>query len=95
MPPLPKRKALGGLENVHAKPSKQPRLDAFFLPRVPPQARPVAGRDETTTTGKEESSTTSKPTLSDEQQAVLGTVVDEGRSIFFTGSAGSLAIPLF
>lgn len=98
MPPLSKRKALGSLEHTEAKHTKQPRLDAFFLPKVSPDARPVAGRDVITPSGQTKSlamkrqlpaqNGVTSPTLSDEQKAVLSMVVDEGRTIFFTGSAG-------
>lgn len=98
-----KRKALGSLENVGTKAVKQPRLDAFFRPKAPDGAqagaRPGASQAEATRADEAKSSTTtgrhrsdyksvSGPKLSEEQKAVLRMVVDEGKSIFFTGSAG-------
>lgn len=97
---LAKRKAVESLEKLHNKPTKQPRLDAFFLPvrdagTTSDQARPAVPPITTKSTAC--SATKSKvevgPRLSDEQKNVLRIVVEEGKNVFFTGSAGSSAPP--
>ncbi|KAF8124356.1 hypothetical protein EV363DRAFT_711455 [Boletus edulis] len=57
-------------------PSKQHKIDAFFTPRV--SLSTTCGTDKTTSVAK----------LSEEQLAVLQLVMEEGKSVFFTGSAG-------
>lgn len=95
MPYLPKRKAVGNPEDARSKPSKQPRLDAFFLPARAAGVNPPAGQGLPLTTVKkavvpiDAARVESGPRLSDEQKAALRLVVEEGRSVFFTGSAGS------
>lgn len=90
-----KRKALELPETLRNKPTKQPRLDAFFLParaagittaQASPRHPPSSAKKKipSLTTPKVESG----PRLSDEQKNVLRMVVEEGRSVFFTGSAG-------
>lgn len=93
-----KRKAVESLEKVHSKPTKQPRLDAFFLParaagptniQASPALSPITSKSRacSVTNSKIEAG----PRLSDEQKNVLRMVVEEGKSVFFTGSAGSSA----
>lgn len=99
MPPLPKRKTLDSLEVERNKPSKQPRLDAFFLPARAAGATAHTGQIPLSTTANKNiaaspsANVESGPKLSHEQEAVLSMVVDEGRSVFFTGSAGSSGFP--
>ena len=56
---------------------KQPKINAFFTPRV--SLSTTCGTDKTTSVAK----------LSEEQCGVLQHVVEEGKSVFFTGSAGA------
>jgi hypothetical protein len=56
---------------------KQPKINAFFTPRVPLST--TCGTDKTTSVAE----------LSEEQRGVLQRVVEEGKSVFFTGSAGA------
>ncbi|KAG8215125.1 hypothetical protein J3R82DRAFT_8587 [Butyriboletus roseoflavus] len=60
-----------------SNPSKQPKINAFFTPRVSLSA--TCGTDITTSVAK----------LSEEQRSVLQFVVEQGKSVFFTGSAGA------
>ena len=57
--------------------TKQPKINAFFTPRV--SLSTTCGTDKTTSVAK----------LSEEQRGVLQLVVEEGKSVFFTGSAGA------
>ena len=73
-----KRKSEDVLDTL--KPEKQSKIQAFFTPRVPLSA--TCGADQTTSVAK----------LSDEQNQVLQMVVEEEKSIFFTGSAGECTV---
>lgn len=95
-----KRKAVESLETLRNKPTKQPRLDAFFLParaagttnaQVSPGVPPSTAKKTVTSTTKLQLEP--GPRLSDEQKNVLRMVVEEGRSVFFTGSAGLFGPP--
>lgn len=79
-----KRKSTGDIDEGRAKAPKQPRrtLETFFSPQVPASSTP----DEVT--GKIE-----HVSLNDEQIRVLKMVVQEEKNVFFTGSAGALAVP--
>ncbi|CAK5262448.1 unnamed protein product, partial [Mycena citricolor] len=72
-----KRKSDSGLPSTSKNPPKKPRqtLDSFFAPRV--LAPASAHADDRRPVA-----------LNSEQAAILRQVVDEGRSVFFTGSAG-------
>ena len=80
-----KRKSTSTLEDTPS--AKQPRLtiDSFFTPKVTVQVGSgldgMAGGVE----GK-----VLDVVLSDEQMRVMRMVVEEGKNIFFTGSAGTL-----
>jgi hypothetical protein len=90
-----KRKSTGSLESTAAaKTLKKPRrsldttpskpvktIDSFFSPQVP--ARP---------TKEETKCSQSFVSLSAEQTRVLRMVVDEGKNVFFTGSAGQTCL---
>lgn len=56
---------------------KQPKISAFFTPRV--SLSITCGTDKTTSVSK----------LSEEQRRVFDLVVEEGKNVFFTGSAGA------
>lgn len=92
---LQKRKIVDSIEDVRKRPLKQPRLDAFFSPVRAAESTALADPGLPQTTGKGvvvsafKSKPNSIPKFSDEQKAVLRMVVEEGRSVFFTGSAGS------
>lgn len=60
--------------------SKQPKINAFFTPRV--SLSTTCGTDKTTSVAN----------LSEEQCRVLQLVVEEGKSVFFTGSAGARSV---
>lgn len=79
-----KRKSTGGLEETKTKAAKQPRktLDAFFAPQVLKHA--VQQDDEKV--AREYIG------LNAEQIKVLKMVVEEEKSVFFTGSAGESVI---
>jgi hypothetical protein len=68
--------------------AKQPKstLDAFFSPKV--SVRLGCGLDGITGDAKEK---VLDVVLSDEQVRVMKMVVDEGKNIFFTGSAGTFS----
>ncbi|KAH7924183.1 hypothetical protein BV22DRAFT_1047643 [Leucogyrophana mollusca] len=76
-PKAPSKKRKSGDDLDALKASKQPKLDSFFTPRV----------SLSTTCGAEKKMFVAK--LSDEQNKVLRMVMDEGKSVFFTGSAGT------
>ena len=65
------------LENPSSHPPKQPKINAFFTPRV--SLSTTCGTDKTTTVAK----------LSEEQNRVLQLVLEERQNVFFTGSAGA------
>ncbi len=74
------RKRKSAADTETPKPTKLAKtLDAFFSP--------LATIHTTTATSKGE---VARIHLNIEQTAVLKMVVDEGRSVFFTGSAGTL-----
>lgn len=73
-----KRKSEDALDTL--KKEKQSRIQTFFTPRVSLSA--TCGADQTTSVAK----------LSDEQNQVLQMVVEEEKSVFFTGSAGERAV---
>jgi hypothetical protein len=68
--------------------AKQPKstIDAFFSPKV--SVRLGCGLDGVTGDAKEK---VLDVVLSDEQMRVLKLVVDEGKNVFFTGSAGTFS----
>ncbi|EIW76538.1 hypothetical protein CONPUDRAFT_157726 [Coniophora puteana RWD-64-598 SS2] len=72
-----KRKSTGPADGDASAKKKQPRLDSFFAPRVELSA--TCGTDKKTHVAQ----------LSDEQNAVLRMVLDDEKSVFFTGSAGT------
>lgn len=76
-----KRKSTGSIDKDAGHESKRPRntLDAFFSP--------VATKSLTNDKGAKDT-----VTLNDEQKEVLRMVVDEGKSVFFTGAAGELQL---
>lgn len=97
---LEKRKAVDSLVKSHNKPTKQPRLDAFFLPAraagtTTAQASPglTPNSADKTVTSPTKSRFEPGPRLSDEQESALRMVVEEGKSVFFTGSAGTSGPP--
>ena len=75
-----KRKSDSSISSSKSGLNKKPRqtLDAFFAPRV----SVLSGNS------KEKNLVT----LNEEQRKVLRLVVDEGKNVFFTGSAGALLI---
>lgn len=73
-----KRKSGDDLDAIKAV--KQPKINSFFTPRV--SLNTTCGTDKTTSIAK----------LSDEQNEVLHMVLEEGKSVFFTGSAGKLRL---
>lgn len=81
-----KRKSTGSTSNESNKNAKRPRntLDAFFSPRIP---APDASNDK--------NSAKETVTLNDEQRRVLRMVVEEEKSVFFTGAAGEYESVLF
>ncbi|KAI0786939.1 PIF1-like helicase-domain-containing protein [Abortiporus biennis] len=76
-----KRKSTGGIDDQKPKPAKQPRktLDSFFAPQVLASGCP---KDEKATTREHVA-------LNEEQIKIMKMVVEEGKNIFFTGSAGT------
>lgn len=75
--------------------TKKPRvtLDNFFAPKISVSVIPNVGIDGVASAGKGDKGKGQggmKVDLSVEQWNVLRMVVDEGRSVFFTGSAGEL-----
>ena len=81
-----KRKSTGGIDEGKTKPAKQPRktLDAFFNPQV--QVTSLSGAS----TGEgEQKLIVGHVELNEEQRRVLTMVVDEEKSVFFTGAAGA------
>jgi hypothetical protein len=81
-----KRKSQGA--SAGSRNAKQPKLtiDAFFSPKV--SVRIGCGLDGITGDAKEK---VLDVVLSDEQVRVMKMVVDEGKNIFFTGSAGTFS----
>ena len=78
-----KRKATGGhgaagKEDAEARNKRRKTLEAFFAPQV---ACPSSS--------KNEKSPTERVALNSEQTRVLQMVVEEGKSVFFTGAAGT------
>lgn len=69
-----------GLDKPLNHPSKQPKINAFFNPRI--SLSTTCGTDKTTSVAK----------LSEEQCSVLQLVVEEGKNVFFTGSAGPCSL---
>ena len=80
-----KRKSTSALEDTRS--AKQPKLtiDSFFTPKVTVQVG--SGLDGVAGGVKEK---VFDVVLSDEQMRVLRMVVEEGKNVFFTGSAGRL-----
>jgi hypothetical protein len=80
-----KRKSTSALEDTRS--AKQPKLtiDSFFTPKVTVQ---VGSGIDGVAGGIEEK--VFDVVLSDEQMRVLRMVVEEGKNVFFTGSAGTL-----
>lgn len=74
-----KRKSTSNDDDDDKLSSKQPKINAFFTPRV--SLSTTCGTDKTTSVDK----------LSEEQNTVLQLVVEEGKNVFFTGSAGVFA----
>ena len=79
-----KRKSQGALPDPRS--TKQPKLtiDTFFSPKV--SVRVGSGLDGVAGDAEEK---VLDVVLSDEQVRVLRMVVDEGKNVFFTGSAGT------
>jgi hypothetical protein len=79
-----KRKSQDALPG--ARSTKQPKstIDAFFSPKV--SVRLGSGLDGVTGTSEDK---VLDVVLSEEQVRVLRMVVDEGKNVFFTGSAGT------
>ncbi|CAL1710116.1 unnamed protein product [Somion occarium] len=75
-----KRKSTGGIDDAKTRPTKQPRktLDTFFSTEVLASPKP-----------KDEDGTREYVGLNKEQVRVLRMVVEEEKSVFFTGSAGT------
>ncbi len=80
-----KRKSQGAL--LDARSAKQPKLtiDSFFSPKV--SVRVGSGLDGVAAGAEEK---VLDVVLSDEQMKVMKIVVEEGKNVFFTGSAGTL-----
>ncbi|KAG9308098.1 PIF1-like helicase-domain-containing protein [Chiua virens] len=72
-----KSSGTGDHDGVSSHPPKQPKINAFFSPRV--SLSITCGTDKTTFVDK----------LSEEQINALNLVVEEGKNVFFTGSAGT------
>ncbi|KAI0062545.1 hypothetical protein BV25DRAFT_643764 [Artomyces pyxidatus] len=81
-----KRKSTGDLPSGKERAAKHPRttLDAFFSPKV--SVRMGSGIDGVAGGVKDKMHDV---VLSDEQRQVLKMVVEDGRNVFFTGSAGT------
>jgi len=86
MSTLTKRKAAKPLASTPA--SKKPRqtLDNFFSPRVP-LPRQSLGND--SSAGPSKTADPSHAALEVDQTRVLKMVVEQGKSVFFTGAAGT------
>ena len=80
-----KRKSQGALPDSRSTKHPKSTIDAFFSPKV--SVRLGSGLDGVT--GDVEDKVLDV-VLSDEQVRVMRMVVDEGKNIFFTGSAGTL-----
>ena len=78
-----KRKSTGGIEDSKPRPTKQPRktLDSFFSTEVLASPKPSGNNKENVVQ--------EYVALNDEQIRVLKMVVEEEKSVFFTGSAGT------
>ena len=74
-----KRKSTGGLEDTKEKASKQPRksLDAFFSKQVLASGVP-----------EDDAGARKHVALNEQQIEVMRMVVEGGKNVFFTGSAG-------
>ena len=75
MASIPKKRKSGDALDT-SKSAKQSKIQTFFTPRV--SLSTTCGADQTTSVAK----------LNDEQNQVLQMVVEEEKSVFFTGSAG-------
>ena len=75
-----KRKSTGDIDEGKAKPVKQPRktLDAFFTPQATTSCLQPDGEI-----------VQEHVVLNEEQISVLRMAVNEGKSVFFTGAAGT------
>ncbi|KAJ4487537.1 PIF1-like helicase-domain-containing protein [Lentinula aciculospora] len=73
-----KRKAVQPLSSVTAPKKSKVTLESFFSPQVPLPKKSSDGPTEP-----------SHAALSSEQIRVLHMVIDEGKSVFFTGAAGT------
>ena len=91
-----KRKSLGALPDARSAKQSKLTIDSFFSRKV--SVRLGSGLDGVATDGEEK---VLDVVLSDEQVKVMRMVVEEGKNVFFTGSAGtpsvffSLLVPFF
>ena len=85
-----KRKSKSALPDVRS--AKQPKLtiDSFFSHKV--SIRIGSGLDSVAADAEEK---VLDVVLSDEQVRVLKMVVEGGKNVFFTGSAGTFSLPFF
>lgn len=72
-----------------SKAPKQTRLDAFFTPLSQQQEQKQEAAIANDTSPDHDVPPTQEPRLSDEQQAILDTVLRDRNSVFVTGSAGT------
>jgi hypothetical protein len=80
-----KRKLQGALPSDRSTKQQKSTIDAFFSPKV--SVRLGSGLDGVTGGAEDK---VLDVVLSDEQVRVLKMVVDGGKNVFFTGSAGTL-----
>ena len=80
-----KRKSQGALPDARSAKQSKLTIDSFFSPKV--SVRLGSGLDGVVADAEEK---VLDVVLSDEQVKVLKMVVQEGKNVFFTGSAGTL-----
>jgi hypothetical protein len=85
-----KRKSLGALPDARSAKQSKLTIDSFFSRKV--SVRLGSGLDGVAADAEEK---VLDVVLSDEQVKVMRMVVDEGRNVFFTGSAGTSSFPIF
>jgi len=85
-----KRKSLGALPDARSAKQSKLTIDSFFSRKV--SVRLGSGLDGVAADGEEK---VLDVVLSDEQVKVMRMVVEEGKNVFFTGSAGTSFVFFF
>jgi len=85
-----KRKSLGALPDARSAKQSKLTIDSFFSRKV--SVRLGSGLDGVAADTEEK---VLDVVLSDEQVKVMRMVVEEGKNIFFTGSAGTCSVSFF